>query len=68
MPKNAPFVSQAQARAMHAAAEGRSNIGIPQSVGQKLVTEAHGQKVGKLPERVRHKAIGGAVKRPQMKW
>ena len=53
---------------MHAAAEGRSNIGIPQSVGQKLVKEAHGQKVGQLPERVRHKAVGGAVKRAPMRW
>lgn len=47
---------------MHAAAEGHSNIGIPKSVGQKLVGEAHGQKVGKLPEHVEHKAEGGAVK------
>ena len=62
MPKGAPFVSQAQSRAMHAAAEGRSNIGIPESVGKKLVNEAHGQKVGKLPERVQHKSTGGAVK------
>ena len=68
MPKGAPFVSQAQSRAMHAAAEGRSNIGIPETVGKKLVKEAHGQKVGQLPERVRHKAIGGAIRRPPMKW
>jgi hypothetical protein len=62
MPTGAPFKSKAQSRAMHAAAEGHSNIGIPESVGKKLVAEGHGQKVGKLPERVKHKAEGGSVK------
>lgn len=43
-----PPVSQAQRRAMYAAAEGKSNIGIPKAVGKEF-TEA--DKPGKLPER-----------------
>jgi len=46
-----PSVSKAQNRAMHAAAEGRSNLGIPKSVGQEFVAADHGRKVGGLPER-----------------
>jgi hypothetical protein len=48
-----PMASQAQSAAMHAAAEGRSNIGIPQSVGRKFVSASHGQRVKSLPKRVR---------------
>lgn len=44
-----PFKSQAQAAAMHAAAAGKSTIGIPAKIGKKFVAEGHGQKVGKLP-------------------
>jgi hypothetical protein len=51
-----PMQSKAQNRAMHAAAAGRSNIGIPQSVARKFVAESHGQKIKKLPERKRKKA------------
>lgn len=61
MPTGAPFKSQAQARAMHAAAEGHSNIGIPESVGKKLVAEGKHQKTGNLPQRVVKKAEGGYV-------
>lgn len=32
-----PSKTKKQARAMHAAAEGRSTIGIPQSVGKEFV-------------------------------
>lgn len=46
-----PMKSKAQNRAMHAAAAGRSKIGIPQSVAAKFVADSHGQKVKKLPER-----------------
>lgn len=46
-----PMRSKAQNRAMHAAAAGKSNIGIPASVAKKFVAESHGQKVRKLPER-----------------
>jgi len=51
-----PVVSQAQNAAMHAAAEGESTIGIPQSVGKKFVAESHGTKVKKLPKHVRKTA------------
>lgn len=50
-----PAVSQAQNRAMHAAAEGRSTLGIPKSVGQDFVDATHGHKVSSLPARVRRK-------------
>lgn len=56
-----PMVSKAQNAAMHAAEEGRTTIGIPKSVGEKFVKASHGQKIGELPERVRHKAKGGVV-------
>lgn len=49
-----PSVSAAQSRAMHAAAEGHSTLGIPKSVGEDFVAADHGRKVGSLPEHVRH--------------
>ena len=54
-----PVVSKAQNAAMHAAAEGRSTLGIPKSVGQDFVSASHGMKVGNLPTRVskRNKAL-----------
>lgn len=48
-----PMLSQVQNAAMHAAAEGRSTIGIPRSVGQKFVAASHGMNVKALPERKR---------------
>ncbi len=48
-----PSVSQAQNRAMHAAAAGRSRLGIPQSVGQEFTRADHGRRIGRLPERKR---------------
>lgn len=44
-----PPVSEAQRKAMHAAASGKSQIGIPQSVGKEFADKDPG---GKLPERV----------------
>ena len=41
-----PVVSQAQRAAMHAAAQGRSTLGIPKSVGEEFVASDKG---GKLP-------------------
>lgn len=52
MPKGKVFQSKAQSAAMHAAAKGQSTIGIPQSVGKKLVAEAAGQSTKRLPRRV----------------
>ena len=48
-----PIVSKAQNAAMHAAAEGHSTLGIPQSVGKDFV--AAGPASAKLPERVSRK-------------
>lgn len=47
-----PSVSKAQNRAMHAAAEGKSNIGIPEEVGEDFVKADEGKKVGKLPDKI----------------
>ena len=43
-----PMQSEAQRRAMHAAAEGKSTLGIPKSVGKEF---SDADKHGKLPER-----------------
>jgi hypothetical protein len=59
-----PVVSKAQAGAMHAAAEGDSTLGIPQSVGKEFVQASHGMKVGKLPQHVggeKRKAVAKAM-------
>jgi hypothetical protein len=48
-----PPVSEAQRRAMYAAASGHSNLGIPKSVGKEFVEAGHGVK--NLPEHVGHK-------------
>jgi hypothetical protein len=45
-----PVVSKAQNAAMHEAAEGNSNIGIPASVGKEFVEASHGENVGALPK------------------
>jgi len=44
-----PYVSRAQQRAMYAAAEGHSTLGIPKKVGAKFV--AAGPAKAKLPAR-----------------
>lgn len=64
-----PMKSKAQSRAMHAAAEGHSTLGIPKRVGKEFAAASHGEKVSKLPERVKRKAKGGAITvRPETKW
>jgi hypothetical protein len=48
---------------MHAAAEGKSTLGIPKSVGKEYVSDTHGHKVSKLPEYVsRRKHAKAAAK------
>lgn len=48
-----PMASKAQNAAMHAAASGNSNIGIPKSVGAKFVAEQHGHPLPKgTPKKV----------------
>jgi len=49
-----PSVSRAQQKAMHAAAAGRSTIGIPQSVGEDFAAADHARGPAKLPERKMH--------------
>lgn len=49
-----PSVSQAQNRAMHAAAEGHSTLGIPEKVGQEFVAADQGSTVSELPKK-RHR-------------
>lgn len=48
-----PIVSEAQRKAMYAAASGKSTLGIPKSVGQDFV--AAGPASSKLPEKVSKK-------------
>ena len=50
-----PPVSQAQRRAMYAAAEGKSKLGIPKKVGKDFERDDH--KKG-LPARVKPKKKG----------
>jgi hypothetical protein len=47
-----PFKSDAQRRAMYAAAEGESTIGIPKKVGKEFVNDSKDQDQSKLPEKV----------------
>jgi hypothetical protein len=53
MPPYPKPVSKAQNAAMHAAAEGRSTIGIPQSVGAEFAKGAHDKDLSGLPKRVK---------------
>jgi hypothetical protein len=40
---------------MHAAARGKSTVGIPKKVAKEFVAAQHGKKEGKLPEKKRKK-------------
>ena len=40
-----PLVSEKQRRAMYAAAEGKSNIGIPKKVGKEFILADIGRKL-----------------------
>jgi hypothetical protein len=53
-----PMQSEAQRRAMHAAAAGKSTLGIPKSVGKEFAGADQG---GKLPKRAKRYQDGGAV-------
>lgn len=53
-----PVESKAQNAAMHAAAAGKSTLGIPKSVGKKFVAETPKGSVKKLPQHVKQKAKG----------
>ena len=60
-----PPVSEKQARAMFAAANGKSTLGIPKSVGQEFVGEVKpkGHHDHHATAEHHHKAIGEALKR-----
>lgn len=57
-----PSVSKAQNAAMHAAAEGKSTLGIPKKVGQEFTADQKPGSVKKLPQHVR-KTARKAMKR-----
>jgi hypothetical protein len=66
-----PFESKAQERLFQAAAHDPAfaeRSGLPQKTAQKFIRDSKGQDLSKLPQRVQHKAVGGAVKRPTFKW
>jgi hypothetical protein len=63
MPPYPKPVSQAQNAAMHAAAAGKSTIGIPAKVGKEFAKGAHGKKLGKLPKHVDKGRAKRAMKR-----
>lgn len=50
-----PMKSKAQNRAMHAAASGKSSIGIPKKVAKEFVKAQHGKPVKGLPEKKKAK-------------
>ena len=56
-----PIESKAQQRAMYAAAEGKSTLGIPKKVGKEYV--AAGPAKAKLPQRVSKKPTAEHAKK-----
>lgn len=56
-----PFKSEAQRRALYAAAAGNSTLGIPKEVGQKFVAHDEGGKlpVHAQPEKLKKRALSG---------
>lgn len=66
-----PYKSQAQSRFIHWVDENPKQAaaeGIKPGFAHKFVADSHGQKVSKLPQRVQHKAHGGAVTRKATRW
>jgi hypothetical protein len=57
-----PAVSKAQNAAMHAAAEGKSTLGIPKKVGEEFTTDQKPGSVKRLRRRAR-KAVKHASSR-----
>lgn len=51
-----PYTSKQQQKAMYAAAEGKSNIGIPKKIGKEFVKAGPSSK--NLPNKVPKKASG----------
>lgn len=63
MPPYPKPVSKAQNAAMHAAAAGKSTIGIPKKVGKEFAKGAHGKSMKKLPQHVDQGRATRAMKR-----
>lgn len=63
MPPYPKPVSKAQNAAMHAAAAGKSTIGIPKKVGKEFAKGAAGKSMKKLPQRVDAGRAKRAIKR-----
>ena len=55
-----PVLSKAQNAAMHAAAQGKSTLGIPAKVGKEFIADQAPGSVKRLPMRVGPKAPAGA--------
>jgi hypothetical protein len=64
--RSMPSVSRAENAAMHAAAEGKSTLGIPKSVGKEFVEADHGRKIKKLPKHVKSAHKRGLISDAQM--
>jgi len=58
-----PAVSKAQARAMFAAAAGKSTLGIPEKVGAEFVGAGHGKSMKGLPEHVKSMRLRKAARK-----
>ena len=61
-----PFRSDAQRKAMYAAAAGHGKVGIPQGAAKRFIAHSHGESTGHLPEHVKRvrKDVGkGLMKR-----
>jgi hypothetical protein len=63
-----PVVSKAQNAAMHAAEEGKSTLGIPQSVGAEMVAGQKPGDVKRLPMRVAVAKSAPKPKKPFGSW
>lgn len=53
-----PFQSDAQRRAMYAAAEGPSTLGIPRAAAEKFIRHARKHKKGSALQRAKRKMQG----------
>lgn len=62
-----PFKSDAQRKAMYAAAEGESTIGIPKKVGKEFVSDSKDQDQSKLPERIEKSEHSAMCKSEEIK-
>ncbi len=55
-----PVLSKAQNAAMHAAAQGKSTLGIPAKVGKEFIADQAPGSIKKLPMHVGPKAPAGS--------